>query len=298
MPLLPNLIFKSEEHLFMWNEMLKIKSREHVRNLIVQEIPVNSVVVGSYNPRIIFDPKHIEDLAASISKDGQWDPIIVKPIDNGKYCLISGECRLRAVKKLGWDKIKAIILNIGEEEAHLLAIKTNLMRRDLNPIEEAIGIKRLIKMGWNKERIAKQLNKSQTWVNIRLKLIEKAGKNLQSAIIKGLIPLTYGVELADLPKPLQGIALEKVLKESLNLNEVRMLVKLLKEAKTKRDMTLILKTPKNKLIKRFASFHPSCRRSEKKVYVTVSCKCGMKYLIDTTNHRVVSVENRGELDIS
>ena len=80
-----------------------------------------------------------KELAESIKKDGQWDPILVKPNSHG-YDLISGECRLKAIRRLGFEKINARILNVTVDEAHLLALKANLMRRDLNPIEEAEAV--------------------------------------------------------------------------------------------------------------------------------------------------------------
>ena len=258
----------------------------------IKEIPIKQIVAKRFNPRVFFDPSYIKELSASISRDGQWNPIIVRPRADGKYDLIAGECRLRAIKKLRISTIKATILNVDDDEAYLLALKTNLMRQNLNPIEEAIGIERLLRRGWSKYKIARYLNKSLTWINYRLKLIKKGSKNLHRALLSGLLPLTYAVELANLPKTLQGVAVDKVIKDRLNLNEVKTLVKLLNQCKTDKQIASILQMTRDRLTKRMMSFRSGKKttRREKKRYIVINCRCGVIYVVDRITCKVISIK--------
>lgn len=259
-------------------------------NIPIEEIPLERILTGHYNPRNAFDPDYIAELVASIKKDGQWDPIIVRARSDGKYDLIAGECRLMAHRKLGLSSIKGRILEIKEDEAHLLALKTNLVRSNLNPVEEAEGIRKLIQEGWRGKRISEELGKSQTWVSLRLKLAKNAGKGLKNAIIKQIIPLTHATEISELPRGLQGPVVEKVVRSRLNLDEIKRLVNLLKTAKTARELKSILEMPREKL--NSAIFTTPNRNPSRNVntITTVRCKCGVQYMVDWRNKRMVSVE--------
>ena len=76
----------------------------------IKEIPIDMIETGRFNPRKTFSSEHIQQLSASIKRDGQWNPIIVRSNGNGKYDLLAGECRLRAIKKLKFSTIKARII--------------------------------------------------------------------------------------------------------------------------------------------------------------------------------------------
>lgn len=262
----------------------------------VRDITVKSVDTGSFNPRKSFDSGHIRELAGSIKRDGLWNPIIVRERHDGKYDLIAGECRLRATKRLGRTRIRARILRIDDEEAKLLALKTNVMRRDLNPIEEAQGIKKLADMGWSVETIAKHLNKGSKWVSFRLRLSENASEGLQYAVLTGQICLTSAVKISELPEGLQGPVTSKAIKERLNVQEIKKLVELLEMAKHYSNVEFLLKTP----MKEF--FNPAPYRGASGVrnsrnngdMTSIKCDCGMKYFIDWGKSQVVSERVNGE----
>jgi len=266
---------------------------------IVKEIPVNLIEVGDYNPRKLFDPQHIKELADSIKRDGQWNPIIVKQNSQG-YDLIAGECRLRAVKRLERDKIMARIINIDDKEACLLALKTNVLRRDMNPIEEGDGIKRLIEMGWSVKEISKNLNKSQPWVYCRLNLFENGTEGIKNAVIERVIPLMHAVKISEVSDGLQGPSAEKVIKERLSIKETSGLVNLLREARTAKEIQEAFNTSRGKLAK-FANRHPNLISPrewdglkddfEDKVS-TIECICGTKYFVDWDKRQLVrSIHN-------
>lgn len=258
----------------------------------LKEIPVDSVIVSGFNPRKTFDSRHIKELAGSIRRDGQWNPIIVRQRSN-HYELIAGECRLRAIKKLGLTTIQARVLDIDDNEAHLLALKTNTMRRDLNPVEEAYGIKKLVNKGWSIKRVAKELDKSDTWVYSRLKLAENATEGLQNAVIKQIIPLTHAIKISELPEGLQGPLVEKIVRERLIFKEVAFLVGLLKEAETPEKIEFLFKA-RREIIMNWASGRNPFSGKEginNPGVSTIECGCGTEFIVDWAGRRIVSKQN-------
>lgn len=265
---------------------------------IVKEIPVNLIEVGDYNPRKFFDPQYIKELADSIKRDGQWNPIIVNQNSQG-YDLIAGECRLRAVKSLEHDKIMARILNIDDDEARLLALKTNVLRRDMNPIEEGDGIKKLIERDWSVKEISKNLNKSQPWVYYRLNLFENGTEGIKNAVIKKIIPLMHAVKISEISEGLQGPATEKAIKERLNLKETSGLVNLLRDARTEKEIQQAFTTSRGKL-SAFANRNlnltspiegEEIEDNSKDQISIVECICGVKYIFDWDKQQLVKVHS-------
>ena len=256
----------------------------------LKKIPVDSIVIGQFNPRKTFDSEHINELANSIRRDGQWNPIIVRHrLDH--YELIAGECRLRAVKKLGLTTIQARVLNVNDEEAKLLALKTNIMRRDLNPVEEAHGIKKLVDKGWSIKRVAKELNKSYTWVYYRLKLSENATEGLKNAVITQTIPLTYAIKISELPEGLQGPFVEKIGRDRLISKEVKFLVDILKGAKTSEEVGFIFKARRETIVNWASGRNPFSEKKETKAVSTIECSCGTKFIVDWTSKKIISEQN-------
>ena len=261
----------------------------------IRDIAIDLVVKGNFNPRKNFDSEHIRQLAGSIKRDGLWNPIIVRERLDGKYDLIAGECRLRAAERIGLVNIRARILKIDDEEAKLLALKTNVMRRDLNPIEEAQGIKRLVDMGWSLKKIAKELNKSYTWVYTRLKLAENASEGLQNAVLTEQVTFTSAVNISELPEGLQGPVVSKAIKERLNSKEIEKLVDLLKVAKENSEISFILERPMKNFFNPppyggMSSSHDNRKNGD---LTSIKCKCGVNYIVDWVNGQVVSERVNG-----
>jgi len=256
----------------------------------IKEIPIKQIVTKGLNPRGIFDSNHITELAASIKRDGQWDPVIVNQRPDGKYDLIAGECRLRAIKRIGCPKVKGRILHIKKDEAYLLALKTNLVRRNLNPIEESNGINKLIGSGWDRKKIARELGKSQAWISLRLKMTRDAGEGLQNAVVQEKISLTHAMKIAELPKSLQGPVIEKVVGDRLNLIETNRLVTLLKGVKSTRGLKAILEMPREKLSNTAPFIVTQQLGGERNCIASMKCKCGVVYIVDWGGKRMVDME--------
>lgn len=137
-------------------------------------------------PRKVFRDADLMELSCSIAEYGILNPLTVR-LRNGRYELVAGERRLRAAKLAGLSEVPCILLDVGLEEASLLALIENLQRRDLDFIEEANGISQLIRMfGMSQEEAARRLGKSQSAVANKLRLLRLPQDVLDSLRSNGL----------------------------------------------------------------------------------------------------------------
>jgi len=137
----------------------------------VQDLPLDKVFPGPYQPRRVFSDEGIEELVETIRHHGLIQPIVVRPVGDG-FEVIAGERRLRAVKRLGLSTIPAIVRNLEDREAAALALIENLQRESLSPIEEAIAYQRLMELhGLTQEALARELGKSQSTIANKLRLL-------------------------------------------------------------------------------------------------------------------------------
>ena len=125
----------------------------------VQHLPVDAIVPNRYQPRQIFSPHELAELAASLKHNGLLQPILVRRKGDGIYELISGERRWRAAKEAGLETIQAVIRNCGDEESIVLALIENLQREDLNPMEMARAYHRMMnEFGLTQDIIAQRVD--------------------------------------------------------------------------------------------------------------------------------------------
>ena len=199
----------------------------------IKEIEIEKIKPNPFQPRKTFNEESIKELAASIQKHGLMQPIIV--IENeGEYILVAGERRLRAVKSLGKENIKAIISDISLKDLREYALIENIQREDLNAIEIAYSLKSLIdEFGFTHEELAKNLGKSRTYISNMLRLLNLPesvqDKLSQNKITYGHAKVLLGLEEDEINK-----AVEKIEKENLNVRETE---KYIKNLKTKKDYT-------------------------------------------------------------
>ena len=111
----------------------------------IEEIPISEIRSNPYQPRKRFDEEKLKELSESIKEHGLFQPIIVKKSIKG-YELVAGERRTKAAKMAGFDKIPAIVRNFSDEEMMEVALLENIQRENLNPIEEAEGYERILKI--------------------------------------------------------------------------------------------------------------------------------------------------------
>jgi ParB family chromosome partitioning protein len=178
----------------------------------VREVPVEHIRQNPRQPRTVFDPAALEDLAASINEHGIIQPLIVTQQDEGVYELIAGERRWRAAKLAGMQRVPVIVRETTPQELLELALIENVQRADLNPIEEARAYQALVDdFGMSDNQVAKRVgvNNRVTIANTRrlLKLPEQA----QDAILKNSITAGHGRAILKLDTETQQLAALDVL---------------------------------------------------------------------------------------
>lgn len=110
----------------------------------LKEVPVGTIEPNPFQPRRVFAPEALQELADSIAASGLLQPLVVRTRPGGRYQLIAGERRWRAVQQLGWAKVPVVVKDVDDQAMLTLALIENLQRDDLSPIDEAIGYERLI----------------------------------------------------------------------------------------------------------------------------------------------------------
>ena len=166
--------------------MQAVKRRVGIRHGGVLSVPVDDISSNPVQPRKVFRDADLMELSCSIAEYGILNPLTVR-LRNGRYELVAGERRLRAAKLAGLSEVPCILLDVGLEEASLLALIENLQRRDLDFIEEANGISQLIRMfGMSQEEAARRLGKSQSAVANKLRLLRLPQDVLDSLRSNGL----------------------------------------------------------------------------------------------------------------
>jgi ParB family chromosome partitioning protein len=159
-------------------------------------IPIGDIIVTGKNNREVFDEAEIENLAETIKKYGILENLILRPSAEqpGKYDLIAGERRIRAAKLIGLPVVPCTIKDANDSEFNEIMIIENLLRQDLNAIEEAKGLKRLLDQGKTQEEIALSIGKSQPWIANRLRLLD-APEEVRNLIISREITPKHGLAL-------------------------------------------------------------------------------------------------------
>ena len=166
--------------------MQAVKRRVGISHGGVLSVPVDDISPNPVQPRKVFRDADLMELSCSIAEYGILNPLTVR-LRNGRYELVAGERRLRAAKLAGLSEVPCILLDVGLEEASLLALIENLQRRDLDFIEEANGISQLIRMfGMSQEEAARRLGKSQSAVANKLRLLRLPQDVLDSLRSNGL----------------------------------------------------------------------------------------------------------------
>ena len=137
------------------------------------QVAVDKIRPNRYQPRRTMNPETISELALSIKAQGLIQPLVVNDSGDGTFELISGERRLRAVKRLGWENVPAVIRRVGESELLEMTLVENLQREDLNPIEEATGYQRLSEeFQLTQAQIAERMGKDRATIANTMRLLK------------------------------------------------------------------------------------------------------------------------------
>ena len=166
--------------------MQALRTRPPVRRESIVWLPAEEIAPNPVQPRRQFEDKALEELSQSIRTYGILNPLTVR-CRGGKYELVAGERRLRAAKLAGLTEVPCILLDVNMEDASLIALVENLQRRDLDFIEEAVGLSRLIRMfGLSQEEAARRIGKSQSAVANKLRLLKLPRDVLETLRDRGL----------------------------------------------------------------------------------------------------------------
>lgn len=192
----------------------------------IQDIAVESVLPNPFQPREHFDAQALEELKASIAEKGLVQPITVRRFD-GRYQLIAGERRLRAVRELGLATIPAYVLDVQSDEELLeLSIIENIHREDLNPLEVARGYQRLIdECHLTQEEVAQKVGKDRSTVANFLRLL-KLPRRIQESLASGELSMGHARALLALNNSEDQIRIwQQTVKHALPVRKVEQLVR-------------------------------------------------------------------------
>ncbi|NLT58466.1 MAG: ParB/RepB/Spo0J family partition protein [Clostridiales bacterium] len=187
-------------------------------------IPLSSLVPNRYQPRRMFEPEALEELADSIRQHGLLQPISVRALERGRYELIAGERRVRAASMVGLKQLPAIVLEASEREYAVMALVENLQRADLAFFEEAEGIARLIgEHDLTQEEAASLLGKTQPTIANKLRLLRLSGP-LREEITRLGLTERHARALLRLPDEQRPQALDRISAAGLTVAETERLV--------------------------------------------------------------------------
>lgn len=212
-----------------------LEAENYIENLPavsrMEELEVESIIPNPKQPRTSFDDDALEELADSIATLGLIQPITVRKEADGKYIIISGERRWRASKLAGKKTIPAYVRDVDDKELHEMALVENIQRQDLNAMEIAISLQRLIdECGVTQETVAQRVGKKRSTVANYLRLIQMCPE-VQMALKGNLITMGHAKAIAAAPEEAQPSLVKKVIKKELSVRATEALIKKLSESK-------------------------------------------------------------------
>jgi len=187
-------------------------------------LPIDALQPGRYQPRTRMDPQSLGELAESIKSQGVMQPILARPVGAGRYEIVAGERRRRAARMAGLTAVPALVRELPDRNALAMALIENLQREDLNPLEEASGVKRLLEeFGMTHAEAAQALGRSRTAVTNALRLLELAAP-VQELLREGQIDMGHARALLTLPA-LKQIEIARIAAaKQLSVRQVEQLV--------------------------------------------------------------------------
>ncbi len=192
-------------------------------------LPLTEMVAGMYQPRTRMDEGALYELAESIKAQGIMQPILVRRLaegeNAGKYEIIAGERRFRAARLAGLDAVPVLVRDVPDESAAAMALIENIQREDLNPLEEAQGLQRLIReFGLTHELAAQAVGRSRSAASNLLRLLNLA-EPVQTMLMAGDLDMGHARALLALDKAAQITAANQISAKKMSVREAESLVK-------------------------------------------------------------------------
>jgi ParB family chromosome partitioning protein len=184
-------------------------------------LPVNAIRPGKYQPRTRMDDQALAELSASIKAQGLIQPVLVRPINGAaeRYELIAGERRWRAAQMAGLAEIPALVREVPDNAALAMSLIENIQREDLNPIEEAAGVQRLVEeFRMTHEQAADAVGRSRSATTNLLRLL-KLAKPVQTLLLQGALEMGHARALLPLDAARQIEAANRIVARSLSVRE-------------------------------------------------------------------------------
>lgn len=250
--------------------------------ILLKKIPVEKIKPGEYQPRMSIEPQALQELADSIKAQGMVQPVVVRRIAGGEYELIAGERRWRAAQLSGMHEIPAVVRDIPDQAAAAMSLIENIQREDLNALEEATGLRRLIdEFGLTHQQTAEAVGRSRASVSNLLRLLELIPevktmlelRELEMGHARALLPLSN--ELVQLQ------AAQKVVKRQLSVRDTERLVKNLLEGAVKKIVPAV---------------SPDVQRLERELSDQLGAKVAIRYNQKGRGRMVIEYNSLDELD--
>ena len=198
---------------------------EEDHNNSVESIHIERIVPNRYQPRQVFEPNKIKELAESIEEHGLLQPIVVRPIEEDMFEIIAGERRFRALQTLNKTHADVIIRYLDDEETAVVALIENIQRENLSVIEEAEAYKKLLDIGdTTQSELAKSVGKSQSFIANKLRLLKLAPKVIER-LREGKITERHARAMLSLSEEDQVDLVETVISQKLNVKQTETRVK-------------------------------------------------------------------------
>jgi len=187
-------------------------------------LPVGRIRPGKYQPRTRMGQEALAELAASIKTQGLMQPVLVRPVDRDRYELIAGERRWRAAQMAGLQEIPALVRDVADESALAMSLIENIQRENLNPMEEAGGIQRLVdEFRMTHEQAADAVGRSRSATTNLLRLL-RLTKPVQAMVMEGVLEMGHARAVLALEGARQIEAANRVAARGLSVRETEALV--------------------------------------------------------------------------
>ncbi|MCX7273576.1 MAG: ParB/RepB/Spo0J family partition protein [Burkholderiales bacterium] len=185
----------------------------------VAALPLTSLQAGRYQPRTRMDESALQELAASIAQHGVMQPILVRPLEADRYEIIAGERRFRAALLAGLTEVPVLVRTVPDEQALAMALIENIQREDLNPLEEAQAIRRLIEeFAYSHEKAAQAIGRSRSATSNLLRLLNLADP-VQILLLAGDLDMGHARALLVLERADQVMLAHEVVERRLSVRE-------------------------------------------------------------------------------
>jgi ParB family chromosome partitioning protein len=187
-------------------------------------LPVARLQAGRYQPRTRMDETALQELAASIRQHGVMQPLVVRAIGHDRYEIVAGERRFRAAQLAGLDAVPVVVRDVSDQNALAMALIENIQREDLNPLEEAQAIRRLLdEFQYTHEQASEAIGRSRSATSNLLRLLNLAPP-VQTMLLAGDLEMGHARALLALERAQQILAANRVVEKRLSVRETEKLV--------------------------------------------------------------------------